>query len=109
MSPPRCRHDHDAAGDPDLLVAKAALRERSGPGSPRAARRFRGADGRIPNFVGVEVAADVLRGTDEWQAAGTPSRTHSPQWPVRQRALEDGKTLYMAVPRLADEHPFFLL
>src|SRR5207302_568679 len=25
------------------------------------------------------------------------------------RALEDGKTVYMAVPRLADERPFFLL
>jgi 5-formyltetrahydrofolate cyclo-ligase len=33
----------------------------------------------------------------------------SPQWPVRQRALEDGKTVYMAVPRLAEEQPFFLL
>ncbi len=33
----------------------------------------------------------------------------SPQWPVRQRALEDGKTVYMAVPRLAGERPFFLL
>ena len=31
------------------------------------------------------------------------------QWPVRQRALEDGKTVYMAVPRLAEEQPFFLL
>jgi 5-formyltetrahydrofolate cyclo-ligase len=25
----------------------------------------------------------------------------SAQWPVRQRALEDGKTVYMAVPRPA--------
>ncbi|CAN5177479.1 hypothetical protein BH23ACT9_BH23ACT9_30190 [soil metagenome] len=29
--------------------------------------------------------------------------------PVRQRALEDGKTLYIAVPRLAGEHPFLAL
>ena len=28
---------------------------------------------------------------------------------MRQRALEDGKTVYMAVPRLAEEAPFFLL
>ena len=28
---------------------------------------------------------------------------------MRQRALEDGKVVYMAVPKLADEHPFFLL
>ncbi len=33
----------------------------------------------------------------------------SPQWPVRQRALEDGKTVFMAVPRLRDPNPFFLL
>jgi 5-formyltetrahydrofolate cyclo-ligase len=31
----------------------------------------------------------------------------SPQLPVRQRALEDGKTVYMAVPRLAADAPFF--
>ena len=33
----------------------------------------------------------------------------SPQWPVRQRALEDGKLVFMAVPRLAEPEPFFLL
>ncbi|HWG01234.1 MAG TPA: hypothetical protein VG164_05230 [Trebonia sp.] len=26
---------------------------------------------------------------------------------MRQRALEDGKTVYMAVPRLAEPEPFF--
>jgi 5-formyltetrahydrofolate cyclo-ligase len=30
----------------------------------------------------------------------------SPQLPVRRRARKDGKTLYMAVPRLAEEKPF---
>ena len=45
-----------------------------------------------------------------WQRARTiKCNPDSPQWPVRQRALEDGKTVYMAVPRLADENPFFLL
>src|SRR5262249_10893353 len=33
----------------------------------------------------------------------------SAQLPVRQRALEDGKTVYMAVPRLAAKQPFFAL
>ena len=33
----------------------------------------------------------------------------SAQLPVRQRALEDGKTVYMAVPRLAEPEPFFAL
>jgi 5-formyltetrahydrofolate cyclo-ligase len=30
----------------------------------------------------------------------------APQLPVRRRARHDGKTLYMAVPRLRDEKPF---
>jgi 5-formyltetrahydrofolate cyclo-ligase len=33
----------------------------------------------------------------------------SPQLPVRQRALEDGKTVYMAAPRLAADKPFVAL
>ena len=46
----------------------------------------------------------------EWQAARTlKANPDSAQLPVRQRALEDGKTVYMAVPRLADEQPFFAL
>lgn len=105
------RHDHDAGGDPAVLAAKAALR-REVWDALRAAKvaRFPGAEGRIPNFTGAEVAAERLRATAQWQAARTvKSNPDSPQWPVRQRALEDGKTLYMAVPRLADERPFFLL
>ena len=31
------------------------------------------------------------------------------QQPVRERALSDGKLLYMAVPRLAGDLPFYLL
>ena len=45
-----------------------------------------------------------------WQAAGTvKANPDSAQLPVRQRALEDGKTVYMAVPRLAEPEPFFAL
>jgi len=72
--------------------------------------RFPRPYGRIPNFVGAEAAARRLAETAEWQAAATvKANPDSPQWPVRQRALEDGKTVYMAVPRLAEERPFFLL
>ena len=47
---------------------------------------------------------------DEWIAAATvKANPDSPQWPVRQRALVDGKVVYMAVPRLAEPNPFFLL
>src|ERR671939_324038 len=51
-----------------------------------------------------------VRGRDEWQAAAAlKANPDSPQWPVRQRALEDGKVVYMAVPRLAAERPFLAL
>ncbi|HEX6310355.1 MAG TPA: 5-formyltetrahydrofolate cyclo-ligase [Acidimicrobiia bacterium] len=108
--PPR-RHDRDAGGPPDLLAAKAALRDEVWAALRAAGvARFPGAEGRIPNFVGAEAAAEALRATDAWARARTvKSNPDSPQWPVRQRALEDGKTLYMAVPRLAEEKPFFLL
>jgi len=45
-----------------------------------------------------------------WQAAGVvKANPDAPQLPVRAHALADGKLLYMAVPRLADERPFILL
>jgi 5-formyltetrahydrofolate cyclo-ligase len=72
--------------------------------------RFPGVDGRIPNFVGAEAAAEQLRGTREWQKSGRlKANPDSPQLPVRQRALEDGKTVFMAAPRLATEKPFLAL
>ncbi|MDQ4098433.1 MAG: 5-formyltetrahydrofolate cyclo-ligase [Actinomycetota bacterium] len=94
-----------------VFEAKAALREEVWAAMTAAGvARFPGAEGRIPNFVGAEAAAEGLRETAAWAAARTvKANPDAPQWPVRQRALEDGKTLYMAVPRLADDHPFFLL
>jgi 5-formyltetrahydrofolate cyclo-ligase len=105
------RHDADAGGDPDLLARKAELRtEVWGRLEAAGVGRFPGPRHRISNFVGAEAAAERLRDLDRWQAAGTvKANPDSPQWPVRQRALEDGKTVYMAVPRLAEEDPFFLL
>jgi 5-formyltetrahydrofolate cyclo-ligase len=105
------RHDHDAGGDADVRAAKAALREEVWRAMQRpGVARFPGPDGRIPNFVGAEVAAERLRGTAQWRRARTlKSNPDSPQWPVRQRALEDGKTLFMAVPRLAALEPFLRL
>jgi 5-formyltetrahydrofolate cyclo-ligase len=105
------RHDRDAGGPAGLLAAKAALRQEIWS-AMRAAKvaRFPGAAGRIPNFTGAEAAAERLRGTPGWQAAGTlKANPDSAQLPVRQRALEDGKTVYMAVPRLAGPEPFFAL
>ena len=80
----------------DLLVAERVVE--------------RGVHGYIPAFVGAEAAADRLAGLTEWRAAqvvkAVPDRA---QQPVRERALRDGKLLYVAVPRLAAELPFFVL
>ena len=105
------RHDADAGGDAALLAAKAQLRDEVWGALRRAkVARFPGAEGRIPNFVGAEAAAERLRAVKAWHNAGTvKANPDAPQWPVRQRALEDGKTLYMAVPRLAEAKPFYLL
>lgn len=68
------------------------------------------AHGRIPNFRGSEEAATRLGGLPAWQHArvikAVPDKA---QLPVRARALSEGKTLFMAVPKLADPHPFYLL
>ena len=111
MPRPVPRHDRDAGGPAHVLAAKAALRQDVWD-AMRAAKvaRFPGAVGRIPNFTGAEAAAESLRGTPEWQAASTlKANPDAAQLPVRQRALEDGKIVYMAVPRLADSQPFFAL
>ena len=104
-------HDHDAGGDAEVLAHKRALREATWDRMIAAGvGRFPAPTGRIPNFVGAEAAAERLRRHPAWTAARTvKSNPDSPQWPVRQRALEDGKVVYMAVPRLAEDDPFFLL
>jgi 5-formyltetrahydrofolate cyclo-ligase len=66
--------------------------------------------GRIPNFAGAEEAAERLASTEAWAAAGAiKSNPDSPQRPVRRRALEAGKVVYMAVPRLSEEDCFLQL
>ena len=66
--------------------------------------------GRIPNFAGAAEAAERLAGTPEWAAAETvKANPDSPQRPVRRRALEAGKTVFMAVPRLREEECFLRL
>jgi 5-formyltetrahydrofolate cyclo-ligase len=66
--------------------------------------------GRIPNFVGAEAAGDRLAATDAWQDASiVKANPDAPQLPLRRRALHEGKTVYMAVPRLASEEPFYEL
>ncbi|MDG5758204.1 5-formyltetrahydrofolate cyclo-ligase [Natronococcus sp. A-GB1] len=66
--------------------------------------------GRIPNFAGADDAADRLADQPEWAAAtAIKANPDAPQLPVRRRALRNGKTVYMAVPRLHDERCFLKL
>jgi 5-formyltetrahydrofolate cyclo-ligase len=72
--------------------------------------RFPGAEARIPNFAGAKLAAERLSRHGSFQEAEVMKvNPDSPQTHVRRLALEAGKTLVMAVPRLRDEHPFRLL
>jgi 5-formyltetrahydrofolate cyclo-ligase len=72
--------------------------------------RFPGAEGRIPNFAGAKLAAQKLTDHKLWKRARTIKvNPDSPQTHARRSALEEGKTLIMAVPRLRDTHPFRLL
>jgi 5-formyltetrahydrofolate cyclo-ligase len=72
--------------------------------------RFPGAEGRIPNFAGAKQAAERLGGHRTWKRAQVvKANPDSPQTHARRLALEQGKTVVMAVPRLRDKHPFRVL
>jgi 5-formyltetrahydrofolate cyclo-ligase len=94
-----------------IIEAKDGVRDRLWSLLERErAARFPGARGRIPNFRGAEAAADRLAATPEWRRARVlKANPDAPQLPVRRRALADGKTVYMAVPRLRVEQPFLRL
>src|SRR4051794_15844523 len=93
---------------PDAVEAKDRVRALIWSALEDAgAARFPGARGRTPNSRGAEAAAERLAELPEWEAAAVvKANPDAPQLPVRRRARRDGKTLYMAVPRLADEKPF---
>ncbi|GCB48469.1 5-formyltetrahydrofolate cyclo-ligase [Streptomyces sp. NL15-2K] len=66
--------------------------------------------GKIPGFYGAEATAERLAELEVWKQARTVKA--NPDWaqlPVRIRALQDDKLLYMAVPRMASLQPFFML
>src|ERR671934_349498 len=72
--------------------------------------RFPGAQGRIPNFADARAAAERLAAHSAWKRAKTiKANPDAPQTHARRLALEQGKMLVMAVPRLRDDHPFRLL
>ena len=76
----------------------------------KGAVRFPGARGRIPNFSGAEKCVEFLCKSPWWKRAKTVKiNPDLPQRPIRRRALEDGKVLLMAVPRLRTRKPFIKL
>lgn len=69
--------------------------------------RFPGTRGRIPNFMGAEKTVSQLAQLEVWQRAKTLKvNPDLPQRPVREKALKEGKRVYMAVPRLRAEKCF---
>lgn len=66
--------------------------------------------GEIPNFSGTDRAAHLLAEQPAWNAAkvvkANPDRA---QAEVRLNAVNNGKLLYMAVPRIATAEPFYLI
>jgi 5-formyltetrahydrofolate cyclo-ligase len=72
--------------------------------------RFPGTEGRIPNFIGAEACARVISQIQFWKKAKVlKANPDSPQRAIRQKALEGGKIIYMAVPRLHSDKPFIEL
>ncbi len=90
--------------------AKQAIRERLWSQLEQAGVVEPGVRGYIPAFDGAAQAARQLADLPAWQQAQVlevaPDRA---QLPVRIRALDDGKLLYMAAPKLAAAEPFYLL
>jgi 5-formyltetrahydrofolate cyclo-ligase len=69
--------------------------------------RARNVHDKIPHFHGAEEAAERVFGLAVWQQATViKSNPDKAQRPLRQRALEEGKVVYMAVPRLRSEQCF---
>jgi len=87
---------------------KHAIREAMWTALEQAAVvRGRSVHDKIPAFYDADEAAQRVFSLDVWQAARViKSNPDQPQRPLRQRALEEGKTVYMAVPRLRQEQCF---
>jgi 5-formyltetrahydrofolate cyclo-ligase len=91
---------------------KAALRARVWRrlAARRVARFPFPIEDRIPNFVGAEAAALRAATLPGWKdARRLKCNPDAPQRPVRLRALQEGKTIFMAVPRLASAKCFIRL
>lgn len=71
---------------------------------------FPGIDARIPNFVGAERAAQLLLDLPMWKRAKVIKiSSEAPQLPIWRAALRQGKTVYVAIPKLRSERCFIEL
>ncbi len=95
----------------EIKIRKKVLREKIWTLlSEAGVARFPGAFGRIPNFVGAEAAAEKAASLEVFRKARfIKANPDSPQFPLRVLALSQGKTLFMAVPKLRSEKPFLCL
>ena len=98
-------------GPPNRMRSKEEIRKAVWEAMEEArVTHTRKVHGRIPHFRGCEAAAERVGELDAWNAArvikGNPDK---PQRPLRQKALEEGKVFYMAVPRLRAERCFLEL
>lgn len=65
------------------------------------ALRFPGIERRVPNFAGSERAGNLLSELTLWRRAKVVKMSaDAPQAGLRRRALQEGKVLYLPVPRL---------
>jgi 5-formyltetrahydrofolate cyclo-ligase len=95
----------------DARAVKQALRERVWRALEESGEAlFPGAWGRIPNFRGAAEAARRLRQLPVWREARVlKCNPDLPQLPLRRAALQEGKVVYMAVPRLRQVECFLEL
>lgn len=94
----------------DIDQAKEDVRDRVWRLLEREGAVPEGSYGKIPGFYGNEATAERLGELEVWKNANTIKA--NPDWaqlPIRIRALQDNKLLYMAVPRMASLKPFYQL
>ncbi|GAA3722476.1 5-formyltetrahydrofolate cyclo-ligase [Nonomuraea antimicrobica] len=94
----------------DIDRAKQAVRERVWTLLEQSGAAEAGVRGYIPTFNGADEAAERLTTLAAWQRSQVVKAVpDQAQLPVRMRALREGKIVYMAVPKLAEAPPFYLL
>jgi 5-formyltetrahydrofolate cyclo-ligase len=99
---------HEESDLSAVQTAKHALRERVWDLLER--RGIASAHGRIPDFPGANLAAERLAQLSLWRNARViKANPDEAQFPVRLRALQEGKRVYMAFPAMRSELPFVLL